>query len=274
MPRDFRFKPQYRKQPHAPQKQNTSGRPDAPSDPPLELAVVELGKPFTFDAAFARRLVRRDVNEKEAFTVRDASGAFFRASVKRLGPDGGEALPYEKCEISPECPVELTLACAVLARQRMLFVAQKATELGVARLIPLLTEKSVPRGDLEHDKAFAWPGQVVRAAKQCRRGSLPELAPPMTFDVFLESPVLKESELTLCLDNVGGRAAPSGAAPKKVVLLVGPEGGFSDGERKKLEGRAIPWLLGGRVLRAETAVLAGLTAIQLNWGDFAAPPAR
>ena len=55
---------------------------------------------------------------------------------------------------------------------------------------------------------------------------------------------------------------------KRVLLIVGPEGGFSDAERKALEGKTRPWVLGGRVLRAETAVLAGLTAVHLNWGDF------
>ncbi|MDE2291651.1 MAG: 16S rRNA (uracil(1498)-N(3))-methyltransferase, partial [Elusimicrobia bacterium] len=72
----------------------------------------------------------------------------------------------------------------------------------------------------------------------------------------------------LRLDNVGGTAAAPGGSPRSVVLFVGPEGGFSDGERKLLEGRALAWELGGRVLRAETAVLAGLTAVHMAWGDF------
>jgi 16S rRNA (uracil1498-N3)-methyltransferase len=148
----------------------------------------------------------------------------------------------------------------------MLFVAQKATELGAARLVPLLTDHPVPAAGLEHEKAHAWPGQIIRAAKQCRRSSLPELRPPMTLDAFLASPVA-EADLCLRLDNVGGQAAPA-HEPRRIILVVGPEGGFSDAERKKLEGRTLPWLLGGRVLRAETAVLAGLTAVQLAWGDF------
>ena len=56
--------------------------------------------------------------------------------------------------------------------------------------------------------------------------------------------------------------------PRRIILFVGPEGGFSDAEREKLRNTAFPWVLGGRVLRAETAVLAGLTAVQLAWGDF------
>lgn len=272
MPRDFRFqKPFYRRQgPRPPQRENTSGRSDAPGDPPLEVPALELNVPFRFDAAFAHRLARREVNEKEAFTVRDASGAYYRASLKELGDGGGLAQPYERCLVSPEPAVQITLACAVLARQRMLFVAQKATELGVSRIVPLLTEHSVPASGLAHEKAHAWPGQIIRAAKQCRRGSLPEILPPARFDAFLASPAMTDAQVRLYLDNVGGQAPAESSRPASVLLIVGPEGGFSDAERKALEGRATPWLLGGRVLRAETAVLAGLTAVQLKWGDFKA----
>lgn len=244
------------------------GRYDSPADSPLEFSPLSLDTPFRFGPELAARLIRREVNPKEAFTVRDAAGAFFRASVKDLGEKGGTAVPYEKMPVSPEPAVEITLACAVLARQRMIFVVQKATELGVARIVPLLTDHSVPASGLEHEKAHAWPGQIVRAAKQCRRGSLPELLAPETLDAFLASSAMAGADLRVCLDNIPGRAPAAASNPKKIVLLVGPEGGFSDAERKKLEGHTLPWILGGRILRAETAVLVGLAAVQLTWGDF------
>ena len=146
----------------------------------------------------------------------------------------------------------------------MIFVAQKATGLGVTRIVPLLTEHSVPARGLEHEKAHAWPGQIIRAAKQCRRSSLPEIRAPITLDAFLASPLAGEPELCLCLDNVGGQAAAPEREPRGILLLVGPEGGFSEAERGKISGRAVSWLLGGRVLRAETAVLVGLVAVHLN----------
>ncbi|MFA6091459.1 MAG: RsmE family RNA methyltransferase [Elusimicrobiota bacterium] len=249
-------------------KRTQKGRYDAAGDGPLELPSLGLGTPFRIETDLARRLIRREVNPKEAFTVRDAAGIFFRASVKELSENGGLAVPYEKLSVSPEPCVEITLACAVLGRQRMLFVAQKATELGVSRILPLLTEHSVPPQDLDHEKAHAWPGQIIRAAKQCRRSSLPELRAPMDFDAFLASPFATQTDLFLCLDNVSGETQAPAADPKRILLLIGPEGGFSDAERKKLEGKARSWILGGRVLRAETAVLAGLTAVHLRWGDF------
>jgi len=253
--------------------QTVPGRYEAAADGPLEWASLELEMPFHFDRSLARRLVRREVNPKEAFTVRDAAGVFFRASVKELDENGGVAVPYERLSVSPEPVVEITLACAVLARQRMIFVVQKATELGVARIVPILTDYAVPAHGLEHEKAFAWPGQIIRAAKQCRRSSLPELRSPIPLDAFLASQTVTGAELCLCLDNVPGRAPALVNNPRRILLIVGPEGGFSDTERKKLEDKTLPWILGGRVLRAETAVIVGLTAVHLRWGDFRCDPA-
>jgi 16S rRNA (uracil1498-N3)-methyltransferase len=237
---------------------------------------LALGEPFRFDRGLAKRLRMREVNAKEAFTVRDGSGAYLRASVTEYDGKGGGAVPYEQMGRSPEPTIDLTLACAVLARQRMHGVVQKATELGVRRIVPLLTDHSVPSDGLEHEQAHAWPGHIARAARQCRRSSLPHLLAPATLDAFLASPLLGATDLRLFLDDrsdpVRGAAAAPAEPPRRIVLLVGPEGGFSDSERQRLATHARPWVLGGRVLRAETAVSVGLTAVHMTWGDF--QPAR
>jgi 16S rRNA (uracil1498-N3)-methyltransferase len=270
--RPFTSKHAQRRKPQAP-PENMSGRYDAPPDPVIDIPGLAIGSALSFDSDIARRLMRRDVHPKEAFTARGDGGAFWRVSVKELGPAGGTGVPYERMTVSPEATLEITLACAVLGRQRMLFVAQKATELGVARIVPLITEHSVPPKDFSHEKAHAWPGQIVRAAKQCRRGSLPELVAPVALALFVESAVMAQADECLVLDNVGGPSSAIEGNPRKVVLLIGPEGGFSDAERTLLDGKAKTWKLGGRVLRAETAVLVGLSAMQLLWGDYRAPGA-
>lgn len=245
------------------------GRYDSPGDEAMAIeAVIVLQEPFRVDRGLVKRLERRDVNVKEAFTVRDGSGSYYRASLREMDVDGGVALPYELMERSPEPVLEITLACAVLGRQRMIFVMQKATELGVVRVVPLLTDHSVQADGLEHERANGWPGQIVRAAKQCRRGSLPEVSLPMTLDAFLESPAYVEADARVMLDDRSEPSEDPATPPKRVVLFVGPEGGFSDGERARLVGKAQAWILGGRILRAETAVIVGLTAVQMIWGDF------
>jgi 16S rRNA (uracil1498-N3)-methyltransferase len=258
-----------------------AGRYDAPGDEPLAVAAtLALGEPFRFDRGLAKRLRMREVNATEAFTLRDGSGGWLRASVKEYDGKGGWAVAYEWMGRSPEPTMDLTLACAVLARQRMHTVVQKATELGVRRIVPLLTDHSVPAGAVGHEQAHAWPGHVARAARQCRRSSLPHLLAPAALDAFLTSPLLASADLRLYLDDRVGAGPDTGPGdgmgagptpaepPRRIVLLAGPEGGFSDAERHRLAGRARPWVLGGRVLRAETAAVVGLTAVQMTWGDF------
>jgi 16S rRNA (uracil1498-N3)-methyltransferase len=245
----------------------------AAGDRPLAIdARLTLQEPFRLGRDLVGRLERRGVNAKEAFTIRDGSGDFIRASLRELAADGGSAVPYERMARSPEPTIELTLACAVLARQRMIYVVQKATELGVARIVPLLTDHSVPAEGLEHERANAWPAQVARAAKQCRRGSLPEVCRPTPLDAFLASPTFAAADARVVLDDREDPAAgpASAESPRRVVLLVGPEGGFSEPERAKLAGTTRSWFLGGRILRAETAVFVGLTAVHMTWGDFKA----
>ncbi len=242
---------------------------DAPGDEPLALpAPITLNEPFRFDRGLAKRLRMREVNASEAFTLRDSAGIYFRASLKEYDGKGGVALPYERMPRSPESSIDLTLACAVLARHRMHLVVQKATELGVRRILPLLTECSVPPEKLEQEQAHAWPSHILRATRQCRRSSVPHLLSPTSLDAFLASPLYAASDLRLFLDDRVDPAATPIDPPRKIILLVGPEGGFSDREVEKLHKSARPWVLGGRVLRAETAVLVGLTAAQMFWGDI------
>ncbi|HEX8911581.1 MAG TPA: RsmE family RNA methyltransferase [Humisphaera sp.] len=244
-------------------------RHEAPGDEPLVVpTALTLDEPFRFDRGLAKRLEMREVNATEAFTLRDATGGYFRASVKAYHGKGGEAVAYERMARSPESAVDVTLACAVLARQRMHLVVQKATELGVRRIVPLMTEHSVPPGELDREQPHAWAGHVARATKQCRRSSLPHLLGPTPLSAFVESPLFKSADVRLFLDDRSDPTPIPAGPPKRVILLVGPEGGFSDAERALLAKHAKPWVLGGRVLRAETAVLVGLTAVQMTWGDF------
>jgi 16S rRNA (uracil1498-N3)-methyltransferase len=227
-----------------------------------------LDAPFRFDRGLAKRLRMREVNATEAFTLRDATGTYFRTSVKEYDDRGGVAVAYERMTLSPEPTVDILLACAILARQRMQWVMQKATELGVRRIVPLLTEFSVQADGLKEEQPHAWAGHIARAAKQCRRSSLPHLLAPVALETFLASPLLAATELRLFLDDRSEALPPLDQSPKRIAVFVGPEGGFSDNERQQLAAHARPWVLGGRVLRAETAALVGLAAVHATWGDF------
>ncbi|MDB4989385.1 MAG: Ribosomal small subunit methyltransferase [Myxococcaceae bacterium] len=233
---------------------------------------LALGQKIELCGAQVRALRFRQLNAKEAFTVVDASGRYFRASLSVLLPERGEALVYEQMPSSPESPAHITLLCAVLARQRMLAVIQKATELGVMCVQPVLSERSVQAGGLEHEKAHAWPAQALRAARQCRRASIPDVRAPLSLEAALLEQTFRSADCRFYLDDRTASDAPLGGErvkPRRVVFVVGPEGGFTDQERACLrqhDARALQ--LGGRVLRAETAVFVGLTLLQHAYGDL------
>jgi len=235
---------------------------------------LEVGMELQLDAGVTKSLKFREINEKEAFTIRDVDGDFFRAGVLTLGIDRAVATVYERMPLSPESNARITLVCAVLARQRMLMVAQKATELGVTRIVPVFSEHSVGPAGLAHEKAHAWPGQTLRAARQCRRSSVPEVHAAIPLARVFDDAIWKDASARYLLDDRIDPATDTwparDASPREIVLAVGPEGGWSDAERELLRARgARPLRLGGRVLRAETAVFAGLTVLQYALGDLA-----
>lgn len=240
---------------------------------------LKLGRPAQFDAPAAEALRARELRVSEACTILDSQGRYFRARILSLGERGGELLPYEQMELPTESPLELTLICAVLNRQRMIQVIPKATELGVSRVVPVLTERSVAPEGLEHEKAHSWPRQALRAVRQCRRAAVPEVLEARPLAEALEAAYWQRADLRLAMDDRAplpertreGLVLERG--PRRVCLAVGPEGGWSDVERELLAGAGACWLrLGGRVLRAETAVFTGLVLLQHHLGDLAVLP--
>lgn len=237
---------------------------------------LEVAQRFQFDRLTVQALRLREVRPSEAFTVLDSRDVAFRCRLLGLGARAGEAEVYEQMAQSPEPALHLHLFCAVLARQRMMLVTQKAIELGVAALHPLISEYSVPADGLDHQKAHAWPRQAVRAARQCRRSSVPPVHAPVGLSEALQSDFWRGAEAKFYLDVPGGGAEVSHAEgilgagePGSLALATGPEGGWGPTEREALQAAgARPLVLAGRVLRAETSVLVALTLLQHRLGDL------
>jgi len=190
-------------------------------------------------------------------TARAAAGA---------GPDVLEILTV-RTDPGETAPPRLVLACAMVKGRRFEWVLEKAVELGAHAVVPLRTERGVVEAG--GGRRSRWESILKSALKQSGRATLPDLPPPAAPDEVLAGaagePVLYGA--------VPGEAAavpwtdllaevPS-ATPASLTLLVGPEGGWSDGERTRLEaGGARPVGLGPHVLRTETAALVGLAALQ------------
>lgn len=168
-----------------------------------------------------------------------------------------------------ESPLRVNLGLGIARGDRMDWSVQKAVELGVNHITPLLTERCVVqfKGDKKPQRWLHWQKIIHHAAEQSGRTYLPELAEVQSLSHWLVIP----QGLKLFLDP----HAPCSLADlqphnQQVTLLTGPEGGFSEQERCLAKNAGfIPVRMGKRILRAETAALTALAAVQMLWGDFA-----
>lgn len=171
-------------------------------------------------------------------------------------------------ELEAEPPLRLHLGVGVSRGERMDFVVQKAVELGVASIRPLLTERSVVRLDAERlDRRHQhWHGVLVAACEQSGRRRLPHLHDAQPLADWLPT----VAGTALLLDPQAGRSLAALPAPRgEATLLVGPEGGLCAAERAAATRRGFTAVrLGPRILRTETAPLAALAAMQVLWGDL------
>ena len=163
-----------------------------------------------------------------------------------------------------EAVPDLWLAFAPVKRAPVEWLVEKATELGVARLVPVTTRRTV----VERLRLDRLESIMVEAAEQCGRTVLPVLDEPMTLDKFLSQ---REAGRTLYFaDETGGDPLAASVTPGPALILTGPEGGFTDEERTAI--RALPDTravsLGPRILRAETAALAAITGWMALAGDW------
>ena len=167
-----------------------------------------------------------------------------------------------------ESPLSIHLGIGISKGDRMDWVMQKATELGVTTITPLFTERTEVRlkGERLEKKHLHWQQIIISACEQSGRSVLPELAPATRIDLWTKS---NDAEKKFVLHHRSTQSLDSKDTPKSITLLVGPEGGLSEAEIKAAEKHNFDALaLGPRVLRTETAPLAALSVLQLLWGDF------
>ncbi|MDQ3907757.1 MAG: RsmE family RNA methyltransferase, partial [Acidobacteriota bacterium] len=187
-----------------------------------------------------------------------------------------------RARVEPPCaesPVELTLEAALLKGEKFDLVVQKATELGVARVVPVETARADVKllragsGAEGSKRVGRWRRIAVEAAKQSGRARVPPIDAPKSLTEVLSAGT-ESAARRLMFAERGGRglaetAAAWGEKPARIVALVGPEGGWEDAEIE--EARATGWqivTLGGRVMRAETAGIVVVALLQHLCGDL------
>lgn len=170
-----------------------------------------------------------------------------------------------------ESPLKVLLAQALAGSEKMDWVVQKATELGVAEIQPVDTERSVARLSAERaaKRLEHWQQVAISACEQCGRNVVPKILAPLDIMVWLQQ-MQKVSGARFILLPDGAASLHAQAKPQgRVALLIGAEGGFARAESDAaLRCGFIPVRIGARVLRTETAAIAGLAALQTLWGDF------
>jgi 16S rRNA (uracil1498-N3)-methyltransferase len=203
-------------------------------------------------------------------TLFDGSGADFRGEIVAVEGDRVRVAVGERSPGLRESPLAITLVQAVSRSERMDWTLQKATELGVRRIQPVLSARSVVRLDDRQAarKLRHWQAIVAGACEQCGRSALPEVRAPLDLARFLaESP--REGQRLVLSPTGPASLAGLASTAARVELLIGPEGGLDDTELDAATRAGFaPVRLGPRVLRTETAGIVALAVLQALWGDL------
>lgn len=215
------------------------------------------------------RVLRAQVGDE--LTIFNGQGGEYEARITQISKKNVQVELQVFQDRDVESPIRIQLAQGVAKGERMDIIVQKAVELGVTHITPLITERCNVRLDKEREeKRLAhWQAVIVSACEQSGRNRLPVLEAPVAYSAWLQT---AKADLAFVLSPHVKEKLPERnlANNASIILLIGPEGGLSDQEvTAAVHHQFLPLNLGPRVLRTETATLAALSALQLQYGDFA-----
>jgi 16S rRNA (uracil1498-N3)-methyltransferase len=220
-------------------------------------------------AHHASRVLR--LRAGDAVQIFDGRGNALDAKIYAINGKRVVLHELQACMDSSESPLHIVLAQAMSSSEKMDWVVQKATELGVAEIRPVQTQRSVARlSEARAEKRAAhWRGIAIAASEQCGRNLLPQVQTPQELSVWLEQTRHLPGSKFILLPE-GAAALHRQPQPQdRATLLIGPEGGFGESEVQLAQQMGfVPIRLGARTLRTETAALACIAALQTLWGDF------
>ncbi len=226
--------------------------------------------PLPEDAAHhAARVLR--LREGDAVALFDGRGGEYQARLSLPGRGQVVAETGARQDIERESPLDVTLVQAVSSGEKMDFTIQKAVELGVAAIQPVLSAKAVVRlgAGREEKKQTRWRRVAIAACEQCGRNRVPAVREAISVEAYCGTP--RDASLRLLLSPEGktGLRDMKRQIGRAVTIAAGPEAGFSDEEERLLQRAGfVPVRLGQRILRTETAALAALAALNALAGDF------
>ncbi len=224
------------------------------------------------DHRYLARVLRLAVGDR--VTLFDGQGSEADATISRMGPRALELRVDARRQATAPRGPELTLIQALARGEKLDLVVQKATELGVSRIIPVTTERAVPR--LETLRAASrrvrWQKIAREAARQSGRADVPEVDPVTSLALAVVAQPRDALKLIFweqARGHAGLKELLPATAPSGIVIAVGPEGGYSEAEVGHAKGAGfIAVGLGPRILRTETASVAALAVVGFALGDL------
>ena len=222
----------------------------------------------------ARHMVKvLRMNAGQCFTISNGRGHEFSARILSAGPDRVELEILSELDSVVESPIHITLCSGMLKDNKMDLVIQYATQLGIQSWIPFFSERSIPRPDAERlgNRLERWRTIAAETLKQCRRNIIPEIIHPLPLNDLLADNRSCDLKLAFWEKEVTPlkSIADTLLSCRSVMILIGPEGGFSEQEIQTAKNRGFKSSsLGPRILRAETAAMASCTLVQHLFGDM------
>jgi 16S rRNA (uracil1498-N3)-methyltransferase len=227
-------------------------------------APLATGQSLALPAGAARHVQVLRMQPGEGLTLFNGEGGEWEARIERMGRADVQVLVQEHRPVEREAARAVHLAVGVPANERMDWLVEKATELGVASIQPLATSRAVLRlaGERARKKRDHWQAIAIAACEQCGRNRVPPIAELMDYADWLGTTDDSRLRVTLSLTGDARTLAHACAGSTPVLALSGPEGGLTPEEQQQaIAGGFLPVTLGPRVLRAETAPLALVAAL-------------
>ncbi len=218
------------------------------------------------NAHYLTRVLRMEVGRP--LVVFNGRGGEYAAEIVQANKQSCRICLREFTAENRQSPLNTHLAIGISKGERFDWVLQKAVELGVTQITPLITERTEVRMNAERQekKIAHWQQILVSSAEQCQRNILPELHAACELSDFVAN---NSADVKLVLHHRSTENLRGQATPKDVALLIGPEGGLSGEEIAVAQSNGFAALtLGPRVLRTETAPIAALSLVQFLWGDL------
>ena len=206
----------------------------------------------------------------DAVILFNGQGGEYGAEVQAITKQATQITTLTYDPINRESPLHICLLQGILKRDAMINALQRATELGVSKIIPVQTQHLSEKRVQLAGRWEAWQAVIEQSSEQCGRTQLPELAPLTRYTEAVSMAQNADFDLQL-LAHLGAPESrtPPATTPKRIAVAIGPEGGFSDAEVTLAEANGFrAYTLGARILRAETAPAALLAHLQTRFGEF------